>query len=232
MNAQVPPPFATAARANRGRQAPRRTSVSRTSGWSIATFALAVLLPLSASAFDPKDVDPGTVHALGGGGPVLVVEESPSGQLELVTGGAFFDASPEQVWKTISDYASYPEWMPDLTEIEVTNDKGTTKDVHYKVHFQIAIISKKIDYVLKHTETPPHRISWDLIEGDFDKTVGAWNLVPLDNGKGTLVFYSTFTNLKSMGWLVKQLLTEQPGLEVAIQASTALVVLKALQERL
>lgn len=202
---------------------------------SAALLCLACVLLVdvpSATAFDPKDVDPATVHALGGGGPVLVVEESPTGQLELVTGGAFFEASPDQVWKTISDYSTYPEWMPDLTEIEVTNDTGTTKHVHYKVHFQIAIISKKINYVLKHTETPPHRIAWDLIEGDFDKTVGAWNLVPLNNGKGTLVFYSTFTNLKSMGWLVKQLLTEQPGLEVAIQASTALVVLKALQDRL
>ncbi len=69
------------------------------------------------------------------------------------------------------------------------------------------------------------------MEGDFDKSVGGWHLTPARGGKATIAWYSTFTNLKSMGRLVKGLLEEQPALEMAIQVSTAVTVVQKLRER-
>ena len=45
-----------------------------------------------------------------------------------------------------------------------------------------------------------------------------------------MIFYSTYTDLLSMGWIVASLLEEQPSMEMAIQASTAVMVVKSVKE--
>jgi len=192
---------------------------------------VACLLPGAASALDATTVEPATLERLTGGSPIVIVEENPGGGLKLVTGAVQIAAPVSIVWGVVTDYEAYPEWMPEVTEVTTELREDGTRDVRYELLFELSIIKRKMDYILRTTETPMSRIEWELVEGDFDKAIGGWQLVPAHDGRATLAWYSTFTNLKSMGRLVRGLLEEQPALEMAIQVSTAVTVVQELRER-
>ena len=182
-----------------------------------------------ALAFDTSKVDAATLQELAGDGQLVVVEENADGSLKLVTAGGRVEAPLETVWAQITQYESYDAWMPQVEKVEVRNRKGNTVDVFFDLAFQFSVISKEVTYTLRQIETPKRSIRWFLLDGDFSVSRGSWHLVPAADGKSTLVFYSTYTDLVSMGWILKALLEEQPSMELAIQASTAVMVVKALK---
>ncbi|MCP4872842.1 MAG: hypothetical protein GY898_29480 [Proteobacteria bacterium] len=198
---------------------------------TLASLLFVLLAASPASALDVTRVEPATIESLTGGAPMVIVEEEPAGGLKLVTGGVLIAAPPSVVWKVITDYDRYAEWMPEVTEVKASDNGDGTKNVMYDLLFELSIIRRKMNYTLLTTETGGNHIEWTLVEGDFDKSVGGWHLTPARGGKATIAWYSTFTNLKSMGRLVKGLLEEQPALEMAIQVSTAVTVVQKLRER-
>ncbi len=207
---------------------------AKTPNVHVLSLLLVGALILSASpslAFDAADVDQAAIQKLTGGSPLVVVEEHKAGGLKLVTGGVLVEASPEYVWDVITDYPKYPEWMPEVEKVTVVRDDGNFKDVKYNLAFKISIITRKVDYTLRKYAKKPHRIEWELIEGDFDDAIGGWQLVPAHGGKATMAYYSTYTNLRSMGSLVGGILKQQPALEMAIQVSTAVTVVQSLRDR-
>jgi ribosome-associated toxin RatA of RatAB toxin-antitoxin module len=190
-----------------------------------------VSLAAPAFAFDAEGVDQSAVEKLSGGAPIVVVEEHEGGGLKLVTGGVLILAPPADVWKVVTDYSRYTEWMPDVAEINVLKDEGVVKEIQYKLVFKLSIITRKVQYTLQTIETKNKRIEWELIDGDFDHSIGGWQLMPTHDGAATMAYYSTFTNLKSMGALIKGILDQQPALEMAIQVSTAITVVQKLRDR-
>jgi len=191
---------------------------------------LALLAPVTSWAFDPATVDSAALGQLASGGQFVVVEREDDGRLRLVTGGALVPAPPEDVWTLITDYERYPEWVPQTTETQVVRDDGQVKEVSLRLDFRFSIAKKTLRYVLRYHEHPPSRVDFSLVEGDLSQAEGSWQIVPTDGG--SLVFYSTLTDLESMGWIVKSLIAEQPSMDLAIQASTALMVVEAVEEQL
>jgi ribosome-associated toxin RatA of RatAB toxin-antitoxin module len=188
-------------------------------------------MPSTAWASRADTVDPNTLKKLVGSGQIVMIDEHPDGTLKLVTGATHVQSTPQEVWKIITDYGAYPEWMPQTSEVTVSNQQGDSRDVHYQLDFEFSVITKRVEYTVRHRWTDNRRIDWTLVEGDFKTAVGSWELVSTDGGAGTLVFFSTYTNLDSMGWIVKALLKEQPTMDIAIQGSTALMAVKAVKER-
>lgn len=188
-------------------------------------------LPSNAWASRADTVEPNTLKKLVGSGQIVMIDEHPDGTLKLVTGATHVKSAPQDVWKIITDYGAYPEWMPQTSAVTVSNQKGDSRDVHYQLDFEFSVITKRVEYTVRHRWTDNRRIDWTLVDGDFKTAVGSWELVSTDNGAGTLVFFSTYTNLDSMGWIVKALLKEQPTMDIAIQGSTALMAVKAVKER-
>ncbi len=182
-------------------------------------------------SFDPSTLDADTLRRLTDKGHLVLVEEDEKG-LRLVTGGALVHARPSDVWKLVTDYERYPRWMPQTADVREVRREGSEVDVAFRLEFRFGAIAKTVRYTLRKTETPQSQVSWTLLEGEFDSAQGMWNLVPVDDGSSTLVFYSTRTDLASMGWIVKKLLAEQPPIEVAIESSTVSMVIKALKAEL
>jgi ribosome-associated toxin RatA of RatAB toxin-antitoxin module len=191
---------------------------------------LALFIAAPAQAFDASKVDAATLARLAGTGQIVVVEEAPNGKLTLVTAGQKVNVPPEKVWALITDYGNYHKWMPQVDKVTTSGRKGNMVDVFFDLDFQFSVISKEVTYTMRHIETPMTSIRWFLTKGDFSSSRGSWHLVPADGGKATLIFYSTYTDLMSMGWIVASLLKEQPSMEMAIQASTAVMVVKAVKE--
>lgn len=86
-----------------------------------------------------------------------------------------FDCTPEQFYKIIADYESYPKILNEVNDCQIVKSNGNEKIVEFKVS-----LIKTFSYRLKLTEVPNKKISWVLDSGDIFKTsTGSWVLQDL-----------------------------------------------------
>ncbi len=96
-----------------------------------------------------------------------------------------FYCSPKEFYKIVSDYESYPEFLPEVKECSIIEKKGKKKLVEFKV----AVI-KSFSYRLWMTETKNKKLEWEFESGDLFKTsTGSWELEEDEDGF-TLATYS------------------------------------------
>lgn len=137
------------------------------------TAALPALPGQAAKLYDIQITDPG------------------KNQLKRIVAKAYLDATPEQVWQTISHYERYPDFLPRVASCKLVR---RTENV--------AIATMKLDlpfpmngtwYTNRYVENKAAgTIEWKMLEGSLKSTVGRWKLSP--QGKGTLVQYSLQTD--------------------------------------
>ncbi|MDX9732337.1 MAG: SRPBCC family protein [Bdellovibrionales bacterium] len=90
-----------------------------------------------------------------------------------------FNCTPEEFFKLVTDYASYPEFLSDVKECKVVKQDGEAKYVEYKVS-----VVKTITYQLKTIEAAPSLVSWTFASGDVFKTMdGSWKIEDAGGGK-------------------------------------------------
>ncbi len=202
---------------------------------ALLSAAVLLLPPLPAAAEKPRlpvqNLDEKTLIALGTYGPLIMVEEAPKG-LPWVTAGVLIDAPPAAVWDVMTDFARYREFVPQTEMSNVVKKEGDKVDVDLGIRVKLnALLGVSIEYSLRYTLFPPHRIAWIRTAGELEYTEGEWNLVPVDGGSRTVAFYSFVSDIKSTSAVVGYLINQQPSMEVAIQTSTAILVARSMKER-
>ena len=199
---------------------------------------LLIFTPLRASeemSVVRLNVDPDTIEKLLKEGEILIIKENEQGgRFKFVTAGILINATPDETWKAITDYQHYPEFIPDCDK--VVTAPGDAENViltSFTVAFKFSIIKYRIRYTLRQVHQKEKlRIDWTLKEGDLAEDIGAWELIPLEGGKKTAAFYSLYSDLRSLGYLVKYLFKEQPVMEIAITSTTAILMARAVKARL
>ncbi len=102
-----------------------------------------------------------------------------------------WEAPIEKIYEAIVDYASYPQFVAGVHEVEILESSDGGARVKYSLN-----VIKKISYILKLTHQKPHRIDWVLESGDiFKQNDGTWELKDLGEGK-TEVTYGLEVNIK------------------------------------
>lgn len=115
-----------------------------------------------------------------------------------------FDAPIENVFKVLTDYESYPDFMDGVKSVEILS--GDAKKA--KVKYNLDII-KKFTYTLDLVAKENESISWTFDSGDlFKKNNGKWTLKDLGDGT-TEVTYSIDIDFKMMvpGMISKKLVS-------------------------
>lgn len=93
-----------------------------------------------------------------------------------------FDASPERVWRAITDPAELSQWFGDDTRLDLR--PGSDGAMIWDEHGSFAVRVEVVD--------PPHRFSWRWVhqpDVDFDdapSTLVEWSLTPRKGG-GTIL---------------------------------------------
>jgi len=115
--------------------------------------------------------------------------------LDKAQASEIIDVSPENFFKVISDFESYPDFVPEVKKAKIIDRKENVLRVEYEI-FMI----KTIKYVLDLTLQPPTKLTWTLAEkGFFKQNDGSWELKPLEKGKKT---QATYTADLSFGLIV------------------------------
>lgn len=114
-----------------------------------------------------------------------------------------FNCTPQELFKIISDYERYPEFLNEVKECRVIKSDEGKKLVEYKVS-----LVKNFSYTLQMMEHEPDTISWEFVKGEiFKSQTGSWKLAP-EAGK-TRVTYSVDASFSVFvpGMLTKTLLS-------------------------
>lgn len=83
-----------------------------------------------------------------------------------------FSCTPEQFFAILSDYEKYPEFLSEVKQCKIIENKGGKK----LVEFHVSVI-KTFSYRMWMSETPGKSITWTLESGDLFKTSsGSWEL--------------------------------------------------------
>ncbi len=112
----------------------------------------------------------------------LVIETLPAkASARGVKATGIIRSTPEAVWRTLTDYPAFPEYMPNVLESKVQREEGNTSWVAIKFSATV----KNLNYVLKivhEHNVRPWKITWTLVEGDLKSIDGHYVLYEIPEG--------------------------------------------------
>ena len=98
-------------------------------------------------------------------------------------------ASPQHVWKVLTDYESMPEFVPDLKTNKVMARSGNRVTIEQAGVARFLFLSRTINLQVQATEEPITSIDISLIKGDMKVYACRWEMTALPDG-GTRISYT------------------------------------------
>ncbi|MCP4004094.1 MAG: hypothetical protein GY725_07860 [bacterium] len=149
-----------------------------------------ICIACRATTPEPRTLfSPGDWQALADG--EIVRESDVSSDTEALSRAAgVIPQPPAAVWASLTDFESWPRFMPHITSTEITQRNGDRMWVHQE--FKVWMVGMQHTTIYELTPTTG-RLGWKLDldrEHDIAASEGHWQLVPLDEGRKTLVRYS------------------------------------------
>jgi uncharacterized protein YndB with AHSA1/START domain len=124
----------------------------------------------------------------------------------LVRAAVRIAASPEDIWRVMTDCAQAPLYVPGLTQcrrIDIASD-GSWEDIEHEVKFSKLL--PPIRYVFRAQYERPHRMDFHRISGDLKQQRGTWLLTATPDGAATVVEYEVYVD---PGFWIPQSLVER-----------------------
>ena len=93
----------------------------------------------------------------------------------------------EAFWATITDYLAYPEILDDIQSAEIVEREANVA----VVSFQLKVLLKRFDYVLRLTEEAPTRLSWTLVSSkSLAQNDGGWELEAVSPNETRVTYWN------------------------------------------
>lgn len=175
-------------------------------------------------------VDLMTLESIMKRGLLIIVDETTGEKIPwLVSAGINIDAPPEDAFNTFIDFARYPEWMAqtEKASVQVT---GNRAEVEHTLLFKLGFIPYRIHYTVTDRIIPPRRVDWVGTGGDLKETYGYMELFPVEGGKKTMFYFTSWTTPESI--FLRKFIEGDPTLDLMISVSSASVYVKNLKTRL
>jgi coenzyme Q-binding protein COQ10 len=128
----------------------------------------------------------------------------------LIKAEVIVDASPEKVFALAQRVEDYPDFMPDIQEVEILKRDDSTgiAQVRWIGKVEIQSIRKLVRWVEEERWNVSNLTAdFTLIEGDYKKYGGKWGFEKFDGGKTKLSLEIDFDlGLPLVGPLINKLL--------------------------
>lgn len=107
-----------------------------------------------------------------------------------VTSSGTVAATPAVVWRILTDYNHFADYLPNLKSTRVVSRNGDRVIVEQLGTARFLFFSQAIRLVVQVQERSPDRLDISLIEGDMKVYRATWELSPLAGATGTRVVYN------------------------------------------
>lgn len=112
---------------------------------------------------------------------VTLTTEQLEARQRRLTATIAIPASVEQVWQVLSDYESLAEFIPNLAKSQLIERPGGGIRLEQVGNQRFLRLKFSARVVLDLDESFPHKIAFQMVEGDFKSFAGSWNLKPVNN---------------------------------------------------
>jgi Polyketide cyclase / dehydrase and lipid transport len=149
------------------------------------------LFPVLAAAHSPWLEEPAAQARLAAG--EIIVRIDPDGQ--HVAAAVIIRASPEVVWKVITDCEGAPQYMPGMKScrrLEAAPD-GSWETIERE--FRYSWLMPNAHDIVRTEYHKPERIDFQRLSGTFRDEQGAWLLGAGQDGASTLLEYQFYIDL-------------------------------------
>jgi len=116
--------------------------------------------------------------------------DGASSQLYQVSASGDVAATPEAVWRILTDYGRMAEFVPGLHSTRVLERSANQAIVEQHGVANFLFFQRKIRLLVQVREQPMSQIDVHLIDGDMAVYNCTWRLVPLPETGGTRIVYS------------------------------------------
>ena len=157
-------------------------------------------------------------------GPVATIQSSAKGKFERATAVIDIQATPAEVWRTATDFASYRYFLPKVVKSDVLS--ATPTQVQVKLEVDVPISNAK--YTFRYDLDPAaFKLHGEWMKGDLKGTFCDWRIVPYKDR--TLLYYTT--SIRGLSGLATTFEDDQQTITVGVNVVTALAVVKAVKRR-
>jgi uncharacterized protein YndB with AHSA1/START domain len=201
----------------------------------LAAFAFAA--PVSAGEPIWKKIDRAQLVKLIEGGRVGFVDRGQYPGKEMAVSGIIINAKPEQVWDVLVDFDRYPKMINQITKVEVLENNSKFARLHfYMFLIKLGPVKIQTNYIQKWTFDKPRKITMTSgEEGDKKKKNEipiTWELVPTPDGKRTMLFHTTISNLRDGGMVGAYMVDRQPTIQIGFDLANALTQTEAIKDQI
>jgi ribosome-associated toxin RatA of RatAB toxin-antitoxin module len=97
------------------------------------------------------------------------------------------EASAAEVWAVLTDYANFPDFIPNVVESEVLESEDNRSVVEQVSEQQVFLLTVKSRLRTEHLETENQRIDFRLVSGDLAELEGYWLIEPIADSQKVLL---------------------------------------------
>ena len=105
----------------------------------------------------------------------IVLKKFTVNGLKGIKACAYVDATTDQTYAALTDYASFPKWIDKVDKIAVEWPTPQTAMVSYT----IGTLFGDFKYVLRRVHQKPFHVQWTRESGDFKTVNGAYTFIPI-----------------------------------------------------
>lgn len=153
----------------------------------ILCIIISLLISGVSTATAKLNLDAKTRSDLENGKIIMTIEQNPRTKIFTPTGHSLVEANVEEVWRVITDFDHFGDFMPDVVYYKPVGWKDGRLFVDCRV--KVALI--KMDYTLSYViDEKNHTTYWFYVKGPIKDARGYFRIEPY-NDKMVLVTYTT-----------------------------------------
>jgi ribosome-associated toxin RatA of RatAB toxin-antitoxin module len=122
--------------------------------------------------------------------PTVAVSVERTDGIYKITARGEVAASPQAVWRILTDYEHMAEFVPDLQRVRVLSRSGDEAVIEQLGEARFLFFRRAIRLVVQAHEQPISQIDISLVDGDMKVYNCTWQLAPVPETGGTRVSYS------------------------------------------
>ncbi len=206
-----------------------------------AAILFAALCAPQARAAEPlwKKMDRKQLIKMLEGGRVAFVDRGLYPGKEMAEAGVIIDATPKEVWAALTDYEKYPEMINQISRVDVLDSNEKSARLRfYMFLIKLGPVKIQTNYVQKWTFDKYKKITMTPGEPPKDKKKKdekvipiTWELEPTPDGKRTILFHTTVSDLRDGGAVGAYMVDRQPTIQIGFDLANALTQTEAIKKQ-
>jgi hypothetical protein len=196
---------------------------------TIGLVLLSIVLLWSGTAFSseplPEEFNVLVRESLGRRGQMMILDEAGQGKVNRI-GSILIHAPLERVWEVLTDFESWPGFVPMMTRARIVRREESTVTVDFMLTTRFLMIPFRHSYTTVFKLEKPKI----LIFNEKLEETGFYKLFPV-GGKTLLIVSEEAPSLEEMGGLVATIVRGIPGAELALTLSPPFVLFDAIRKR-